>query len=51
MRPVSIEMEQKKCFFEEKNSKWLTQKKPHFPAPPILKFFNENFMDWVSRID
>ena len=45
--------EAKEKIFEKKNSKWPTQKKPHFPALPILIFFME--ISWigplVSRID
>ena len=37
---VFIEMKQKKKF------KMADSKKPHFPAPPILNIFYENFMDW-----
>jgi hypothetical protein len=43
---VFIEMKQNFfILFEEKKSKW-PLKKPHFPAPPILNIFHENFMDW-----
>ena len=38
-------MKQKNTFFEKK-SKWPPKKKDHFPAPPILKCFCENIVDW-----
>ena len=29
------------------NSKWPPQKKPHFPAPPILNIFFQKFLGLV----
>ena len=41
-----IGMEQKKNFFLEKKSKWLTQKICHFQLSQFSVFFHENFIDW-----
>ena len=32
---------------QKKNSKWTTQKKGHFPSPPILNIFFQKFHGWV----
>ena len=42
---VFIEMKGKKNVVEKKNN-MTDSKKTHFPAPPILNIFHENFMDW-----
>ena len=37
-------------FLKNKNSKCLTQKKTHFPDPPILKIFSRQFYELVPGL-
>jgi hypothetical protein len=41
-----IEMKQKKKIKIKIKIKMADSKKPHFPAPPNLNIFYENFIDW-----